>query len=539
MRTRLLLLLMLVAAFLLTACQTSPEDKIRARMDEIIRFRVENKDFSGSVLVAKGDHIIFDKSYGLSNLEWSIPNTPTTKFRLGSLTKQFTAAAILLLEEQGKLRIEDLVKTHLPDAPPAWDKVTLYHLLTHTSGMPAPDDEPWRLSVGPTERVIALFRNKPLNFEAGSQYAYSNAGYIVLGYLIERISGQLYGDFLREKIFIPLGMKDTGVDFNASIISQRAAGYSSGLDGMINAQFFSMASSIGSGALYSTTEDLNRWMQGLFGGKVLSAASLKKMTTPFKENYAMGVEVTQVKGRDVIRHGGSIAGFNTYMTWYPDEKIGIVALANLEGDSSVGVVRRLSQIIHDELVVLPSEKHEFQLSEDAMTKFTGSYEFSPDTNMVITTSNGKLIASLGAQQSKELIAESATRFFARDIDAQIEFEQDTAGSVTGFVLEQDGSESRAKRVAERLEVQLPKEVLLRYAGTYQVAPGDEVVMTVEDGRLMAKPPSDPKQQLYAESESKFFFKTFNGQVEFTLNKAGQTTGLIFHSAGQEIHASRR
>ncbi len=467
------------------------------------------------------------------------PNTPTTKFRLGSLTKQFTAAAILLLEEQGKLKTDDLVKTHWPEAPAAWDKITLFHLLTHTSGMPAPDNEAWRLSEGPTEKVVALFRDKPLDFEPGSQYAYSNAGYIVLGYLIERISGQSYGDFLREKIFTPLGMKDTGVDSNASIIAQRAAGYSPGPMGVTNAPYFSMASSIGSGALYSTTEDLNRWMQGLFGGKVLSAASLKKMTTPFKENYAMGLEVTKEKGRDVIRHGGSIAGFNTYLAWFPEEKLAIVALANLEGDSSVGVVRRLSQIIHGESVVLPSEKREIQLPEDVMTKIAGTYEFNPEANMVITMSDGKLSATLGTQETKQLIAESATRFFARDIDAELVIEQDSSGAVTAIVLRQDGEEHRAKRVVEPVEVKLPPEVLLRYAGTYQIAPGVDVVMTVEDGRLVAKPPSDPKQELFAESENKFFFRTFNAQVEFTRNKAGQTTGLIFRNAGSESRATRR
>jgi hypothetical protein len=404
--------------------------------------------------------------------------------------------------------------------------------------MPAPDNEPWRLSEGPMEKVVALFRDKPLEFEPGSQYAYSNAGYIVLGYLIERISGQSYEDFLREKILTPLAMKNTGVDSSASIIAQRAAGYSPGPTGVTNAPYFSMASSIGSGALYSTTEDLNRWMQGLFGGKVLSAASLKKMTTPFKEDYAMGLEVGKEKGRDVIRHGGSIAGFNTYMEWFPEERLAIMVLANLEGDSSVGVVRRLSQIIHGETVVLPSERHEIQLSEDVMTKVTGTYEFNPNANMVVTLSNGKLMASLGTQETKQLTAESATRFFARDIDAELVIEQDSAGAVKAIVLQQDGEESRAKRVVEPAEVTLPVEVLLRYAGAYQIAPGVDVVMTVEDGRLMAKPPSDPKQELFAETENKFFFRTFNAQVEFTRNKAGQTTGLIFRNAGNTSRAIR-
>ena len=204
MRKRILhLFLLSAAASLLVACHRSQGDDIGKRIDEIVRFRVENKEFTGSVLVAKGDQILLNKGYGLANREWNIPNTPTTKYRLGSVTKQFTAAAILLLEEQGKLKVEDLVKTHWPDAPAAWDKVTIFHLLTHTSGIPSvtslPDFKTWKLSDTTAEKTTGYVRDKPLEFPPGSQFHYSNSGYILLGYLIERISGQSYGEFLNQK----------------------------------------------------------------------------------------------------------------------------------------------------------------------------------------------------------------------------------------------------------------------------------------------------------------------------------------------------
>jgi CubicO group peptidase (beta-lactamase class C family) len=415
---------------MLAACQRPQEDKIAARLDQIVRFRVEQKEFTGSVLVAKGDQIVLSKAYGLANREWNIANTPTTKFRIGSVTKQFTAAAILLLEEQGKLKLDDFVKTHWPDAPAAWDKVTIFHLLTHTSGIHSVTDIPeyktWQLSETTPEKVIRHVRDLPLDFPPGSKFDYSNSGYILLGYLVERISGQPYAEFLREKIFIPLGMKDSGVDSNTEIIERRASGYSPGPhDAILNADYVNMTFPHGAGAVYSTSEDLWRWNRGVFGGKLLSSASLQKMTTPFKDGYAFGVGVVTENGRKVISHSGGIQGFNTNLTYFPDEQITIAVLANLNGEAPDQLTKQLTAVIHGEAVVLPSEKKEIQVTEESLKKFAGVYEVNPDFNVIITVSDGKLFAQLGGDDPSEMHAESPTRFFVRESDGQIEFQPDS------------------------------------------------------------------------------------------------------------------
>lgn len=525
-----------IAIAVLAACQAAPEDKTSRRIDEIVSFRVANKEFSGSVLIAKGDDIVFNKSYGLANIEWAVPNTTTTKFRLGSITKQFTAAAILLLEEDGKLNLEDPVRVHWPEAPRAWEKVTIFHLLTHTSGM-APPDEAWRFSEGPAEETVGHFRDRPLEFEPGSEFRYSNSGFILLAYLIERISGQSYSDFLQERILTPLGMKDSGVESNGPIVANRASGYADSENGWVHGAYLSMPSSIGSGAVYSTTEDLLRWTRGLFGGRLLKANSLEKMLTPFKDDFALGVEVSNENGHKVIRHGGSIEGFNALLAYYPDDEMTLAVLANLEGAAD-GLARRLSGFMHGDTVVLPSEKVEINLSDVALRKFAGIYELSPDANWVITFSDGKLTARLGTQPPSNLLAEAPNRFFVPDVDGELEFEQDPGGAVTSVILHQDGATGRAKRLPERVEAKLSDEVLLRHTGIYEFAPGVDVVITLENGFLVAKPPRDPKQQLYPESETKFFFKTFNAAVEFVRNQAGKTTGLVFRSATQNLAASR-
>src|SRR5271170_7480261 len=212
-----------------------------ARMEQVIQSYASKKQFMGSVLVARGGDILFDRSYGDANLEWDIPNSPSTKFRLGSITKQFTAASILLLEERGKLSVNDPVKKYIPDAPAAWDKITIFNLLTHTSGIPNFTSFPDYRSQEPfdttPEKLVARFRDKPLDFQPGEKFSYSNSGYVLLGYLVEKVSGESYSKFVQENIFGPLGMKDSGYDLNSAIIPHRAAGYTPEKGEPVNAGF--------------------------------------------------------------------------------------------------------------------------------------------------------------------------------------------------------------------------------------------------------------------------------------------------------------
>ena len=335
-----------LALLLLTAA--SAQDA--ARLDKVVEPYVSGHKFMGSVLVARGSEILLSKGYGSANLEWDTANTPSTKFRLGSVTKQFTAASILLLEERGKLKVEDPVKNYMSDAPAAWDKISIYHVLTHTSGIPNFTSFPEYRKLEPfaatPAEIVAHFRDKPLDFQPGEKWSYSNSGYLLLGYLIEKITGGTYEKFVRENIFTPLGMKDTGLDSNSAVIARRASGYTPSPKGVENAGFIHMSIPQAAGAIYSTTEDLLKWEQGLFGGKVLTAASLTKMTTPFKNNYAFGVAVETKDGHKVIQHGGGIEGFNTYLAYYPEDKLTVVVLANLNGNAPGEIAGKLAAAVH-------------------------------------------------------------------------------------------------------------------------------------------------------------------------------------------------
>jgi len=420
-----------------------------ARMEQVIQSYVSGKRFMGTALVAQNGKVLLSKGYGFANAEWDIPNSPSTKFRLGSITKQFTAACILLLEERGKLKIDDPVKKYMPDAPAAWDKITIFHVLTHTSGIPSftgfPDYRSTEAFATTPEKLVARFRDKPLDFQPGEKWSYSNSGYVLLGYLIEKISGQSYSDFVQQNIFTPLGMKDSGYDSNSAIIMHRASGYTQEEGHMANAGFIHMSIPFSAGALYSTTEDLLRWEEGLFGGKLLSPASLQKMTTPFKQDYAFGLAVHAVNGHKIIEHGGGIEGFNTELAYYPDDKLVIAVLGNLNGGAPEAIAAKLASVVHGEQVVLPSERKETTLSPKVLAQYVGRYELSPNFSLTMTLEDGHLMTQATGQEKLQLYPETETMFFLKVVDAQVEFFKNDKGEVTHLVLHQGGRDTTGEK----------------------------------------------------------------------------------------------
>jgi CubicO group peptidase (beta-lactamase class C family) len=421
-----------------------------SRMEQIVQDSVSRKVFMGTVLVARGDEILLDKGYGFANLELEVPDTPPTKFRLGSVTKQFTAAAIMLLQERGKLNVNDLVKKYMPDAPAAWDKITIFNVLTHTSGIPNYTDFPEypALQGIPTtpEKLVGRFIDKPLDFQPGEKYSYSNSGYIVLGYLVEKLSGETYEKFLQENIFAPLGMNDSGYDSNTALIPHRAEGYAPGPIGIVNADYTDMTVPFAAGALYSTTEDLLRWEKGLFGGKLLKPDSLVMMTTPFKNNYAFGLEVRTVNGHRVINHGGGIQGFNTMVSYYPDDKLEVIVLSNINGVAPQDLTTKLAAVAHGEKVILSSERKQIHVDPKVFDGYIGRYQLMPNVTVTVTREGDHLFSQLNTQPKSEIFPEAENDYFMKTADAQITFVTDSQGRATELILHQNGQDRHAKRI---------------------------------------------------------------------------------------------
>lgn len=376
--------------------QTFDEAAMKGRLDQVASSYSGKHAFMGTVLVAERDRILLNKGYGMANLEWEIPNAPDVKFRLGSMTKQFTAALILLLQEDGKLNIEDPVSKYFPDTPKAWERVTVAYLLGHTSGIPEVLETKgffeWAMSPHTPEEELALIRDKPLDFDPGSKFAYSNSNFVMLGIVIERVSGMRYGDLLRERILDPLGMKDTGLDRDGLILPKRAGGYMPGEDGLVAASGPSMSVPWAAGSLYSTTGDLLKWERGLFDGKVLSANSLKLMTTPGKGTYGLGLSITEKNRMKVIEHGGIINGFNAFMSYTPERGVSVVVLSNAMGVESTIMGDELLDVALGKPVTLPSERKPVPITQEALAKFVGTYDVSPTYSITIAMARDGLTA---------------------------------------------------------------------------------------------------------------------------------------------------
>jgi CubicO group peptidase (beta-lactamase class C family) len=344
------------------------QDKPR-RIDELITMYHNYRLFNGSVLVAENGQVIYKKGVGLANMEWNIPNEPDTKFRLGSITKQFTAMLALQLVEKGKLKLDGKISDYLPEyRKDTGQQVTIHQLLNHTSGIPSYTGLPGffaDVSRDPytVDEFIKKYCSGDLEFQPGSKFAYNNSGYFLLGAIIEKATGKTYEEVLKEQILDPLGMNNTGYDRHDVVMEKRAAGYEKRPRGFVNAPYLDMALPYAAGAMYSTVEDLYLWDQALYADRLLSKELKDVMFKPGLENYAYGwvvvdVPVGQTTKRRIF-HGGGINGFNTLLVRLVDDKHLIVLLNNTGGTKLNDMARGITNILYG----LPAEKPRKSIAE--------------------------------------------------------------------------------------------------------------------------------------------------------------------------------
>jgi CubicO group peptidase (beta-lactamase class C family) len=343
-----------------------PQTKVET-IDSLIQAYNDIGQFNGTALVAVEGKVIFKKGYGLANREWNIPNKPDTKFRLGSITKQFTSMLILQLVEQGKIDLQGKLSDYLPYyRKDTGSQVTVHHLLTHSSGIPSYTGLPnffEEVSRDPysVKDCVEKFCSGDLEFEPGSKFLYNNSGYFILGAIIEELTGKTYEEVLKEKILDPLGMKDTGYDHHSTILPKRATGYDNVFDGYENSPYLDMSLPYAAGSLYSTVEDLYLWDQALYTDKLLSKDLKELLFKKHIGNYGYGWAVAQKKLSDskeklnIVAHGGGINGFNTTIERHVDKKNLIVLLNNTPGANLGQMSVAITKIIFDKPYSLPKK----------------------------------------------------------------------------------------------------------------------------------------------------------------------------------------
>jgi CubicO group peptidase (beta-lactamase class C family) len=450
-RERTLSRFVLLCACLLALSIAARAQDLLPKFEEYAQATAKAEHFSGAILVARDGKVLVSKGYGMADVENDVPNTPETRFRLGSLTKQFTAASILLLQERGKLSVQDSICKYVAPCPEAWQPVTIHHLLSHTGGVPDftgfPDYARTKREPTTVEATIGRFRSLPLDFKPGEDWKYSNSGYVLLGHVVEKVSGKSYESFLRENIFEPLKMTSTGYDHPDQIIKRRARGYAAGPDGgVINASYLDMSIPFSAGGLYSTVGDLYLWDQALYGEKILKKSSLDAMFTAVRSGYGYGYGVSKLFNRRLATHGGGIEGFSTTIHRFPDDHVTVIVLSNYEDARSGRIARDLAAVAFGEKYELPVEHIVVKVDPKIYDTYVGEYELQPGFVFTVTREGDHLMMQATGQGKAELFPTSETSFFPTVVRADITFVKDATGRVTHLVLNQGGQQMNAKKI---------------------------------------------------------------------------------------------
>jgi D-alanyl-D-alanine carboxypeptidase len=386
---------------------------------------------------------VLRKGYGLAEVELAVPIQPGMVFRVGSVTKQFTSACILKLAEQGRLALDDPISKYFPDYPAGGRAVTIAQLLTHTSGVRSYTDMPawyphmredWTLA-----QLVDFFKGEPLDFAPGTKWHYDNSGYILLGAILEKVSGESYADFVSETIFRPLEMKDTRYGADTAVIPGRVAGYEKGPAGIVNARFLSMTQPFSAGGLVSTVDDLARWQAALDAGEVLTDASRRKMWTPVSlpdgtsTRYGFGWIVWTYEGHPVVEHGGRINGFESANLRLQEDHVYVAVLSNCAGCADT---RALALGAASLLAGKPmADRTAVALATALLDRYAGTYRDDDGDDWIVTRKDDHLLVAAG-RRSWEAWPSSQRDFFLRDSVRTMSFVEGARGAITAMRIDE-------------------------------------------------------------------------------------------------------
>ena len=445
----------LVASITVSSRVASEPPALASQVDALFEGSVRSDTPGAAVLIARGGKIKLEKGYGLARVESRLPVTSETRFRIGSITKQFTAAAILKLEEEGELSVNDPVSKYIPDWPKGGE-VTIRHLLTHSSGIHNFTAKPafqTNVTVATSlEALISSFKNDPYDFAPGEKFLYSNSGYVLLGFIIEKVSGEAYASYLRRTFFEPLGMKNTGVYPTGPTLENEAFGYSYENGAVQRSVNWEMSNVASAGNLYSTARDLFLWNEALFSGRVLSAASARAAFTvgvlagddpshPQDTGYGYGWTIDRLGGAREISHGGELAGFGSYLLRLPEYNLTVVVLLNcvphlprLQQWSLAREIARLA--LGPELPPKAEASAVTNLPSVALEAVVGRYDMGASMTLNVTRNEDHIYMEVTGRKKFEILPESERTFFVKSGEAEATFVKNANGQIIKVILKQ-------------------------------------------------------------------------------------------------------
>jgi len=410
---------------------------LSTRIEHSAEFYHHRYGFMGVVAVERAHHLVYESGYGYANMASHTAFDRDTRFPIGSLSKQFTAAAILLLQQDGKLNTSDSIQRYYQNAPAAWSGITLRNLLTQTSGIA--DIDFGLIHSGNLHRPEELLNEvvgKPVTFAPGTKYEYANINYMLLGLVVERVSGEPYCQFLRDRIFRPLQLNETDCNWNTHSVEHRAYGYAPSPNGPVAFEDEDLSAIAGAGSLYSTADNLIRWTDALFENKLLSKASLVEMTAPYLNGYAYGFDIDGEGAERDINHNGVVDGFFSCLDYIPATRTTVVVLSNqvkqgnLSTPGTLALDTELVRLGMDDDPILPSDGREAQVPAEILRSYAGRYRSDDKdhpTDMILTFQNGRLFMQNIGGSPAPMNAESATRFYLPNQEAEAVFDLKAPG----------------------------------------------------------------------------------------------------------------
>lgn len=496
-----------------------------------------------SVLIAKDGKAIYKKAVGMANLELNVPLSTDHVFEIGSITKQFTAVSILMLEEQGKLKVEDNITKYIPDYPTHGKTITIHHLLNHTSGIKSYTSmenfiKNARTDMSPTQ-LIDVFKNEPMDFDPGEKFLYNNSGYILLGHIIEVVSGQSYAEFIHDHIFSKLGMKSSYYGSMSKIIPNRASGYQD-KNGFVNADYLSLTLPYAAGSIMSTVDDLLIWQNAISANKLIKSSSLEKaingstLNNGKKIPYGYGWSQGSVNGSDTYEHSGGIFGYVTNGIFLPNENTYVIALSNCDC-SNVGVIsKKIAAMAIGK--PFPSIKDAITLNNDKLKKWAGAYEFPDGAIRHITVEKDKIYSQREGGAKLEIYPMSESKFIFEEGDITYNFNKKDGKKQAEFITDESviGNEIDKAPPAEQLEITLAPDVLKQYIGKYELQPGFVIEITVNGNQIFAQATGQPQFEIFAENEDNFFLKVVEAKLIFSKDDDGNVYMATLHQGGQQM-----
>ena len=516
---------------------------LEERLDHLLQDLFSPDGPGGVALVSKENQVVYTKAFGKANLELDVPMEVDHIFRIGSISKQFTACAILRLAEQGKLSLSDDITQYIDDYPTHGHTITIEQLLTHTSGIKSYTGlgkwtaEERKRDFTPKE-MIDYFKNEPMDFAPGEDFRYNNSAYFILGYIIEKLSGKTYAAYLQDEFFDPLELTNTSYGSTRRIIKNRAAGYQKEGDEYQNADFLSMSQPYAAGSLLSTVEDINTWYQSVFDDMVLTSDTRKNAHTPFKLNNGQPVEyghgwfISNIQGSPVIQHGGGINGYLTASLMLPEEDIFVAVFSNCNCNAPGTTAFKMAA----ELIGKPYEWTPIEMSPQALAEYSGIYASEEGEERTISLEGDNIYSMRSGGARYQIIPFAKDEFYFENSLSTLEFHRNEAGEIesvtshsTGFPVHWKLTD---KAVVQRVEIEVSKEDLPKYVGKYQLNPRLIIQVYIEDDQLYAKATGQETVRLRGYEENKFFISEEDVLIIFNEQENGVVDDLTLIQNGE-------